>query len=799
MARIRFRDENNKCGELDLTKVKAGDVVSFKADFVKEADEDDASAGERKVLAGEIGEVLEVYPQMPGLLVDVPCELSAMGSRIVGEAQLVITPEDALLIVDSRDPRTSHNRIIDAAAALSPAEVEACVRALPLPDTLKAHRGIVIAELTRRDMRAAARVIARTLSAEAWAGFAREAQLTRSAAHMDDWLPLVLWGMTAFEKDFPGKSKLSLKNRRHAVWALEQLADDLAGVIPAHQVDWSDEDEQNAELIREIQELRAFIGKSTDEQWLRSLPKLADLMDDPALEREYKRWMGIKVPPPTPEQMSQAIGLNPPPAPAMPSSAPAGADEAAAQWLRAPGPSSAPPAPASPTPPEMPQHLDQGVQSKWDRAYEEMEREKVRETPSPAVPPIDDPSEIVLEEPSFAPDAPPAMPPPAPAPPAPAKPLPLPQAPSKYDVDVFGGDPRAPHDWATPPEAPPRVPISVPPGRFGKVTRSIKVWAEPEMLVHNRSTREEGTVVATLPDDKLAVDVLDSATGLPKSEQPETWDAIDVRVSDAWEFAVTKLTPDEYEVWRKSRHESQKARIREKKGDALEPTVVTAEHSLKEAVGAVGAAELRHYLSGNKPFGILSAYKPRGKHENQQAHGALIAELQRRGYSHGAIRELRGQYFGQQGEMKAEKSFLVLGMDFDDALELGRMFDQESVIWKSPDGVVGAYYTDGSNRVNYALTQTGDLAIGETAAPRIEPRRPKPEHRGPPNPGDPWSKARGTGFEFSIDWARTFNYDPVQGPPSAPIAKQQVQQPKPESGPAEHAASTWVTAESLFA
>ena len=181
-------------------------------------------------------------------------------------------------------------------------------------------------------------------------------------------------------------------------------------------------------------------------------------------------------------------------------------------------------------------------------------------------------------------------------------------------------------------------------------------------------------------------------------------------------------------------------------------------------------------MRGDTPFAVISAYKNKSKSQNQQQHGQLMAELQRRGYSPGQIRPLRGQYFGQGGEMKAEQSILVLGMSFEDAQEIGQQFGQESVIWKSPDGVVGAFYTDGSGRVNYALTPTGDLAIGEAAAPRIEPRRPKLMPGGGPNPADPWSKAKGVGFEFGIDWNKTFQYDPASAP-NADEALQQVRTP----------------------
>jgi hypothetical protein len=185
-------------------------------------------------------------------------------------------------------------------------------------------------------------------------------------------------------------------------------------------------------------------------------------------------------------------------------------------------------------------------------------------------------------------------------------------------------------------------------------------------------------------------------------------------------------------------------------------------------------------MAGDTPVGVISAYKERSKKENQKAHGQLMAELQRMGYSPGQIRPLRGQYFtAEGGEMKAEQSIMVLGADFNDLVELGQMLEQESIIYKTPEGVVGAYYTDGSGRVNYALTETGDLAVGEQAAD-VAVREPKPEKRGPPSPEDPWSKARSTAFEFGIDWDKTYQYDPAAGPAPLEETQQQVLAPAPE-------------------
>lgn len=91
-------------------------------------------------------------------------------------------------------------------------------------------------------------------------------------------------------------------------------------------------------------------------------------------------------------------------------------------------------------------------------------------------------------------------------------------------------------------------------------------------------------------------------------------------------------------------------------------------------------------------------------------------------------------------------------------MEVAQLFDQESFIFKSPEGVIGSYFSDGSGKVNLALAE-GDLALGEQGT-QVRERAPKQDPRGPASSEDPWSKARGVGFEFPIDWKRTFKHDP---------------------------------------
>ena len=827
MARIRFEDEMAKQGEMELAKIKRGDLVKFRADFMKRADDEDDT--ERKVLAGEIGEVLDVFPQVPGILVEAPCEMHSMGSRISGDASIMVTPEDVLLVVDSRDPRISSSRILEAAA--TPEEVDVLVRSLGLREALALNRRVVVAELQGRRLTRAARFIA-GLSDGGWIDYAFGAGLVKTAAWTmtwHDWPWLVIWAMDANKARFPGQGPFSVKNRRHVLWALDENAKRLQKTVPKHKLDWSDEDETVAELAEESTRLAEFIRRSDDKGWQKALADFEDMAkesEDPTLYDELDRWMDPQVPkePTLTEDDSGALEMDMGP--------------------EVPRPPEVPPQPLDVSLEDLAtqqvnrEQKDQRLTQQLDRMFPEQAGPKTAPPPQAApeshalpIAPEPVPGEFTLEEPG-QPDTPtytsPEQPP---KPKGPASPF---GGPSKYDVQPFMAPEKAPHEWATPPapEAP-RVPISVYPG-YEKGTKpgSVKVWAEPEMLVDNRKTRETGAVVGFQPGDKVLVDVTDPDTQLPVGDKPAVWEAVDVRLSPRWEFPVEKLTPDEMASWRKTRHNVQKQDRRDKDGEV---TTVTAAELLYEArdrdqriadhrargldparrpegparglpagrqrerrdhhrqaergagesavddapagfaraaLAPLGINELRRYMRSETPFGVVSAYKGRSKKQNQRAHGDLMAELQRRGYSPGQIRPLMGQYFGEQGEMKAEKSYLVLGMSFEDAQELGQLFGQQSVIYKSPDGVVGAYYTDGSGRVNYALKPDGDLAVGEEAAPRIEERHPKDEKRGPPSKQDPWSKARNVGFEFSIDWGKTFDYDPASGPaPAADVSR----------------------------
>jgi hypothetical protein len=83
---------------------------------------------------------------------------------------------------------------------------------------------------------------------------------------------------------------------------------------------------------------------------------------------------------------------------------------------------------------------------------------------------------------------------------------------------------------------------------------------------------------------------------------------------------------------------------------------------------------------------VITAWNPlseiRSNHENCLAQDRLIAELDRRSLIHKA-----GQGADPSGIWPAEDSRLVLGIDLTAAMQLGRQFDQNGIVWVKSDAV----------------------------------------------------------------------------------------------------------------
>jgi hypothetical protein len=137
-------------------------------------------------------------------------------------------------------------------------------------------------------------------------------------------------------------------------------------------------------------------------------------------------------------------------------------------------------------------------------------------------------------------------------------------------------------------------------------------------------------------------------------------------------------------------------------------------------------------LGKGRTFGILSAYGPFPKHQNQIRHGELLGKLQKMGYK---PVPLKGQWEGV-----GEKSVFVPNITPTDLFNLGEEYKQDSVIYKSKDGVVGMYYLKG----HYA-----EVAIDPSLNPALDLDQGK----------DLYSKSRGWSFEFGFLWGQQIPWD----------------------------------------
>jgi len=144
---------------------------------------------------------------------------------------------------------------------------------------------------------------------------------------------------------------------------------------------------------------------------------------------------------------------------------------------------------------------------------------------------------------------------------------------------------------------------------------------------------------------------------------------------------------------------------------------------------ALRVHQLRKLMGMGSHFGVLSAYTTTSKSENKRRHTNLIRDLQAMGYRR--WEPLRGKWEGV-----SERSILVPGMSSQDLFELGRRYQQDAVIYKSREGVVGMYFTEGVPRAVLAVDPSGSPALQIS-----------------PDPGSElYSKARGLRFEFGFVW-----------------------------------------------
>ena len=145
--------------------------------------------------------------------------------------------------------------------------------------------------------------------------------------------------------------------------------------------------------------------------------------------------------------------------------------------------------------------------------------------------------------------------------------------------------------------------------------------------------------------------------------------------------------------------------------------------------------EMKRFLDDpRKQFGVLTAHRGgAGAGANTRANEELVRDLQELGYNN--FIPLKASWDGT-----SEKSFLVPGMKFTHAIELGEKYEQQAVIFKDGSGTLGVYYPS-ERAVEVAATPDGDIAA-EIALDKTL-----------------YSKGRGLSFSFGVLWGQKMPWD----------------------------------------
>ena len=158
---------------------------------------------------------------------------------------------------------------------------------------------------------------------------------------------------------------------------------------------------------------------------------------------------------------------------------------------------------------------------------------------------------------------------------------------------------------------------------------------------------------------------------------------------------------------------------------------------LKQAIlkQALRLTTLKKFFQGPKALGVLSGYTVASKHQNKVRHGDLIQDLQKKGLR---PHPLKGKWEGV-----AEKSVIVPGIPASYIFALGKKYDQDAVIYKGTDGVVGMY-DHKKGRVTLAVDVHANQAIAMAAQAAGQ---------------ELYSKARGTEFSINFLWGQDIPWD----------------------------------------
>lgn len=133
----------------------------------------------------------------------------------------------------------------------------------------------------------------------------------------------------------------------------------------------------------------------------------------------------------------------------------------------------------------------------------------------------------------------------------------------------------------------------------------------------------------------------------------------------------------------------------------------------ERALTAFGVNDLEQLSKMGRQFAVISAFRPpeeHSKHENKDRHGDLMGDIQRMGYR--KWETLKSSWTDMASGMKhGEKSILIPGMSFRDAIHLMNEYKQDGILYKDPSGTVGIYTKDG--KAQMAFDPKGNPAIAK--------------------------------------------------------------------------------------
>jgi hypothetical protein len=108
-------------------------------------------------------------------------------------------------------------------------------------------------------------------------------------------------------------------------------------------------------------------------------------------------------------------------------------------------------------------------------------------------------------------------------------------------------------------------------------------------------------------------------------------------------------------------------------------------------------------------FGVLSAHDGKDKTKNQRQRVKLIADLNMLGY----------RKVAPVLEGPAPHSLLVQNILPQDLFMLGNKYDQDTVLYKSADGVIGLYHLKGAPTAEVGVQPKGDPAFQIATDPSL--------------------------------------------------------------------------------